>query len=91
MATIPETTFSKHWHVWNILYFDSISLKFVPKDPIDNTSALLQLMPWRRPGGKPLSEPMLTQFTDAFMQHFFFFGGGGGGGGGNLIWFLRML
>ena len=27
-----------------------ISLKFVPKDPIDNIPALVQIMAWRRPG-----------------------------------------
>ena len=26
-------------------------------------------MAWRRIGGKPLSEPMLTRFTDTCMQH----------------------
>ena len=26
-------------------------------------------MAWRWMGDKPLSEPMLTQFTDAYMQH----------------------
>ena len=31
-------------------------------------------MAWRRIGDKPLSEPMLTQFTDAYMRHY---GGGG--------------
>ena len=36
-----------------------ISLKFVPKGPIDNIPALDQIMAWRRPGDKPLSEPML--------------------------------
>ena len=35
-----------------------ISLKFVPKVPINNISALVQIMAWRRPGDKPLSEPM---------------------------------
>ena len=34
------------------------SLKFVPKGPIDNIPALFQIMAWRRPGDKPLSEPM---------------------------------
>ena len=42
-----------------------ISLKFVPKGPIDNNQALAQIMAWHRIGDKPLSEPMLTQFTDA--------------------------
>ena len=46
-----------------------ISLKFVPKGQIDNKSALVQVMAWRQTGDKPLPEPMLTQFTDAYMQH----------------------
>ena len=37
-----------------------ISLKFVPKVPIDNKPALVQIMSWRRPGDKPLSEPMMV-------------------------------
>ena len=44
-----------------------ISLKFVPKGPIDNNSALVDIMVWRGIGDKPLSEPMLTWFTDAYM------------------------
>ena len=43
-----------------------IWLKFIPKGPIDNKSALVQVMAWRRPGDKPLLEPVLTQFTDAY-------------------------
>ena len=46
-----------------------ISLKFVPNGPIDNNPALVQVMAWRRIGDKPLSEPMLTRFTDAYMRH----------------------
>ena len=46
-----------------------ISLKFVPKGPIDNNPALVQIMAWRRIGDKPLSEPMLTRFTGTFMRH----------------------
>ena len=46
-----------------------ISLKFVPKRPIDNKSALVQVMARRRTGDKPLPEPMMTQFTDAYMRH----------------------
>ena len=38
-----------------------ISLKFVPKSPIDNNPALVQIMAWRRPGDKPLSEPMMVR------------------------------
>ena len=36
-----------------------IWLKFVPKDQINNILALVQIMAWRRPGDKPLSEPMM--------------------------------
>ena len=42
-----------------------ISLKFVPKGPIDNRSALVQVMALRRTGEKPLSETMLTQSINA--------------------------
>ena len=38
-----------------------ISLKFVPKGSINNIPALVQIMVWRRPGDKPLSEPMLVR------------------------------
>ena len=37
-----------------------ISLKLVPKGPINNIPALVQIMAWRRPGDKPLSEPMMV-------------------------------
>ena len=37
-----------------------ISLKFVPKGQINNIPALVQIMAWRRPGDKPLSEPMMV-------------------------------
>ena len=35
----------------------NISLKFVPKGPINNIPALVQIMAWLRPGHKPLFEP----------------------------------
>ena len=46
-----------------------ISLKFIPKSPIDNKPTLVQIMAWLRTGDKQLSEPMLTQFTNAYMWH----------------------
>ena len=46
-----------------------ISLKFVPRSAINNKPSLVQVMAWRRTGDKPLPEPMLTQSTDAYMQH----------------------
>ena len=35
-------------------------MKFVPKSPINNIPALDQMMAWRRPGDKPLSEPIMV-------------------------------
>ena len=35
-----------------------ISLKIVPRGPINNIPALVQIMAWRWPDDKPLSEPM---------------------------------
>ena len=45
-------------NLWNPI---KISLQFVPKGPINNIQALVQIMAWRRPGDKPLSEPMMVR------------------------------
>ena len=37
-----------------------IPLKLVPKGPINNIPSLVQIMAWRWPGNKPLSEPMMV-------------------------------
>ena len=37
-----------------------ISLKFVARGPINNIPALVQKMVWRRPGDRPLSEPIMV-------------------------------
>ena len=44
----------------NVWISIEISLKFVPKGPINNIPALVQIMAWRRSGDKPLSEPMVV-------------------------------
>ena len=49
----------------NIWILIKISLKFVPRGPINNIPALVQIMAWRRPGDKPLSEPMM----DSLLTH----------------------
>ena len=60
---ILQTTFSNafSWmeNVWILL---KISLKFVPKVWINNITALVQIMDWRRPGNEPLSEPVMVNF-----------------------------
>ena len=44
-------------NVWISL---KISLKFVPRGPINNIPALVQIMAWRRSGDKPLSESIMV-------------------------------
>ena len=46
-----------------------VSLKLVPKGPIDDKAVLVQAMAWRRTGDKPLPEPMINKYTDAYMRH----------------------
>ena len=55
-----------------------ISLKFVPKGSINNNTALFQIMAWRRPGDKPLSEQMMVSLLmhicvtrPQWVNHFF--------------------
>ena len=57
----PTTFFKCIFVNENIWIPIKISLKFVPKSPINNIPALVQIMAWRRPGAKPLSEPMLVR------------------------------
>ena len=51
----------------NVWISIKISLKFVPNGPINNIPALVQIMVWHRIGNKPLSEPKVTQFHDAYI------------------------
>ena len=46
----------------NVWISIKISLKFVPKGPINNIPALVQIMAWRLPGDKPSSEPMVVSY-----------------------------
>ena len=56
-----------HFREWKILYFDSNFTEICSYGLIDNTSALVQLMVWRRTGARPLPESMVTQFCDAYI------------------------
>ena len=55
-----DDTFKRIFVNENVRISIKISLKFVPKCPIDNIPALFQIMAWRRPGDKPLYEPMMV-------------------------------
>ena len=46
-----------------------MSLKFVPRSPIDNKPELVRVMAWRLFGAKPLPGPIMTEFTDPYMRH----------------------
>ena len=64
MAVIFQTYLNEN--MWNSI---KISLKFIPTGPINNIWALFQMKAWHQPGDKPLSEPMMALFTDAYMRH----------------------
>ena len=55
-----DDTFKSIFLNENVRISIKISLKFVPKCPINNIPSLVQIMAWRRPGDKPLSEPMMV-------------------------------
>ena len=57
----PDDTFKRIFLTGNVIISIKISLKFVPKGPINKIPALVQIMAWRRPGDKPLSEPTMVR------------------------------
>ena len=57
----PDDIFKCIFVIENVWISIKISLKFVPTGPINNIPALVQTMAWRRPGDKPLSEPMMVR------------------------------
>ena len=64
MAVISQTAFYMHVSEWNVWLSNKICLKCVPCVLIDNMKALVQIT--GRKDGSPLSDPMITQFTDAY-------------------------
>ena len=46
-----------------------ISLKYISRDLVNKYSSLIQIMAWHHKRDKPLSEPMMVQFTGAYMRH----------------------
>ena len=56
-----DDTFKRIFLNENVGISIKISLKFVHKGPINNIPALVQIMAWRRPGDKPLSEPIVVR------------------------------
>ena len=58
---LPDDNFKSIFLNENVRISIKTSLKFVPKGPIDNIPALVQMMAWRRLGDKPLSEPIMVR------------------------------
>ena len=58
---VPDEIFKCIFLNENIRISMKISLKFIPKGPIDNIPALVQIMVWCRPGHKSLSEPIMVR------------------------------
>ena len=72
----------------NEKYFNliRISPNFVPKDPIDNKSALVQVITLRRTGDKPLPEPFVCT-----TMHWRIYAAREEGGGLNNVWTRSCL
>ena len=68
-AILADDTFKRIFLNENDRIPIRISLKLVPRSSLDNKPALVQAMAWRRTGDKPLPEPKITLFTDAYMRH----------------------
>ena len=60
---LADDTFKRIFLNENVGIPIKILLKFVSKGPINNIPALVQVMAWRRPGDKPLTEPMVVRLT----------------------------
>ena len=67
--TLMPRQFGRHfaYDIFKCIFFNEnvwfpieMSLKVVPRDPIANIPSLVQIMAWRRPGDKPLSEAMMV-------------------------------
>ena len=56
----PDNIFKCVFLNENIWILINISLKLVPKGPINNIPTLVQIMAWRWPSDKPLSEAMVV-------------------------------
>ena len=60
-AIFTDNTFKCIFLNENVRIAIEISLKFIPKGPINNIPALVQIMVWRQSGNKPLTEPLVVR------------------------------
>ena len=57
---VADDTFNRIFVNTNVRISFKFPLKFVPKGPINNIPALVQIMAWRLPGDKPFSELVMV-------------------------------
>ena len=57
---LPDDIFKRTFFNEDVYISITFSLKFITKGPINNIPALVEIMAWRRPGDKPLSQPMIV-------------------------------
>ena len=52
-----------------VVFWIQISPMFTPKGPISNKPAPVYIMALRRTWDKPLSQPKMAKFIEAYMRH----------------------
>ena len=65
-ASLAEDIFKRIFLDENYRIPIHISLKFVPRSPIGNKPALVQVMAWHQTGDKSVPKPMMIQYTDVY-------------------------
>ena len=69
MPAVSQTAFSNGFSWMKIFQFRlQFHWSLFPKGPINNIPALVQIMAWRRPGDKPLSEPMKVSLPTRLLR-----------------------
>ena len=51
-----------------IVFLIQIPLRLIPKNPIDHKPALIEIIDSHKIGDKPLSEPMMVEFTEVYKR-----------------------
>ena len=64
---LPDNIFKCIFLNENVWISLEISLKFVPKVPINNIPQLVLIMAWRRPGNKPLLYPLHNEVVGGYI------------------------
>ena len=67
-TTLSQTTFSNAFSWMKYMNCDWYFTEVCPRGPFENIPASVQIMAWRRPGDKPLSEPLMVSLL-THMRH----------------------